>query len=117
MITGRCIYKKTNDVPWDKFIDPVQFMSKDDPLYPVWSVAQSEMFGAVAQEKYPGMSATAHVDSLQQLRIEYTFQDQDQVQAWLDNIQNYDLMPARDWSDFVDMMFGEDVQDQVVIDN
>lgn len=117
MITGRCIYKKTNDVPWDKFIDPIQFMSKDDPLYPVWSVAHSEMFGADAMEKYPGMSATVHVESLQQLRIEYTFQSQDQAQEWLNNIQNYDLMPARDWPDFVDMMFGEDVQDQVIIDD
>jgi hypothetical protein len=39
------------------------------------------------------------------------------VQEWLYNIQSYDLMPARDWPDFVDMIFGEDVQDQVIVDN
>lgn len=116
MITGRCLYKKTNDVPWDKFIDPSK-MDPMDPLYPIWNTLQPEMIGAVAMEKFPGMTATPHVDSLQQLRIEYTFQDNDQVQAWLDNINSFDLMPAQSYSDFMDMMFGENVQDEVIIDN
>lgn len=116
MITGRCLYKKTNNVPWDKFIDPSK-MDPEDPLYPVWNAVQPEMFGAVALERFPGMTAAVHVDSLQQLRVEYTFQDNDQVQEWLANINSFDLMPAPDWPSFVDMMFGEDVQDQVIIDN
>lgn len=114
MVTGRCIYRKTNNVPWDKFIDPTQ-MDPEDPLYRVWNAVHSDMVGE-GTEKFPGMTSEFNVISPQELVVEYTFVSVEQGQQWLDNLNAFELWPATNWASFVDMMFGEDVIDEVIID-
>lgn len=115
MLKTKQTHTKTGDTTWDYFLDPTT-LPADHPIYNAWNEYEPRIYGAESHAMFPGINFTFEVVSPQELILWKEFDSIDTVMAWKDYCRSWDLHPATDLDDLMNLIYpGENLQVKIQI--